>query len=168
MKVGIIIVTFNSQKDIVRLLESIVVQQYKDFIVYLVDNNSKDQTLNIVQKYIAKITICIIPTMTNNGFAKGNNIGIQRAMDEGCDYVFILNPDMQLGNECVDILIDRINSDEKIAVTGLELVTNKKENTAKIKMTIEISGINPLSSILNKISKLPNILEIYRTDLRST
>jgi len=64
--------------------------------------------------------------------------------------------------------ITNILADEKIAVTGLELVTNKKENTAKIKMTIEISGINPLSSILNKISKLPNIIEIYRTDLRST
>ena len=64
--------------------------------------------------------------------------------------------------------ITNILADEKIAVTGLDLVTNKKENTAKIKMTIEISGLNPLSNILNKISKLPNIIEIYRTDLRST
>ena len=31
MKIGIIIVTFNSQKDIARLLESIIIQQYEEF-----------------------------------------------------------------------------------------------------------------------------------------
>jgi len=163
MKVGIIIVTFNSQKDIVRLLESIVVQQYKDFIVYLVDNNSKDQTLNIVQKYIAKITICIIPTMTNNGFAKGNNIGIQRAMDEGCDYVFILNPDMQLGNECVDILIDRINSDEKIAVIGpIVLLGNNQDNIIQF-YGVEANFKTQKKTILYAGRKLTNEIraEIY-------
>lgn len=60
--------------------------------------------------------------------------------------------------------ITNILSEDNIQVTGLDLTPNKKENTAKIKMTIEISGLNPLSQILNKISKLPNIIEIYRGD----
>jgi GT2 family glycosyltransferase len=126
MKVGIIVVTFNSQKDIARLLESIIIQQYKDFIIYLVDNDSKDQTLNIIQKYLTKISICIISTMNNNGFAKGNNIGIQRAMDDGCDFVFILNPDMQLEEKCIDVLTERIKSDEKIAAIGPVVLDGNK------------------------------------------
>ncbi|MBU0744288.1 MAG: bifunctional (p)ppGpp synthetase/guanosine-3',5'-bis(diphosphate) 3'-pyrophosphohydrolase [Gammaproteobacteria bacterium] len=60
--------------------------------------------------------------------------------------------------------ITNILSEEKILVTGLDLITDKKENTVKIKMTIEISGLNPLSQILNKISRVPNIIEIYRED----
>ena len=54
----------------------------------------------------------------NNGFAKGNNIGIQKAMEDGCDLIFILNPDMQLEEKCINILTERIKLDEKIGVIG--------------------------------------------------
>jgi len=129
MKVGIIIVTFNSQKDITRLFESIINQLYKNFIVYIVDNNSNDETLSTIQTYQSKVSIIIISSKTNNGFAKGNNIGIKRAMEDGCDYVFIINPDMQLEKECIHVLIDRINSDEKIAVIGpIVLLGNNQDN----------------------------------------
>jgi glycosyltransferase involved in cell wall biosynthesis len=55
MKVGIIIVTFNSQKDITRLFESIINQRYTNFIVYIVDNNSNDETLNTIHTYQSKV-----------------------------------------------------------------------------------------------------------------
>jgi hypothetical protein len=118
MKIGIIIVTFNSQKDIARPLESIILQRYDDLIVYIVDNNSNDETLNIVHKYLSKLPINIIASKMNNGFARGNNIGIQKAIDDGCDLIFILNPDMQLERECLNALTQRIISDEKIGVIG--------------------------------------------------
>ena len=118
MKVGIIVVTYNSQKDIARLLDSVVIQEYKKFTIYVVDNNSDDETINIIKKYRYELDIEIISSKVNNGFAKGNNIGIQRAIDDGCDFVFILNPDMQLEEECIEILVNRISSDEKIGVVG--------------------------------------------------
>ncbi len=130
MKVGIVVVTYNSQLDINRLLESIIIQNYKDFVVYIVDNKSTDDTLNIIQKYDSTISLYIIPCKTNQGYAAGNNIGIQKAMEEGCEFVFILNPDMQLENErCIDILITRISQDEKIGVIGpIALYGNKPFN----------------------------------------
>ena len=118
MKIGIIIVTFNSQKDIVRPLESIILQRYDDLVVYIVDNNSSDETLNIVHKYLSILPINIIASKMNNGFAKGNNIGIQKAIDDSCDLIFILNPDMQLEPECLNALTQRIVLDEKIGVIG--------------------------------------------------
>lgn len=118
MRVGIIIVTFNSQKDIPRLFESLIIQQYKNFTVYVVDNNSSDGTLDLISNYYGKLQICVITTKVNNGYAGGNNIGIRKAMDDKCDFVFILNPDMQLDRMCIKILIERIVSDEKIGVIG--------------------------------------------------
>ena len=118
MRVGVIVVTYNSQNDIGRLFESIIIQQYEDLVVYIVDNNSTDDTLNTVEKYRSKISICIISSKANNGFAKGNNIGLQKAMDEGCDLVFILNPDMQLEEGCINILTERLKLDEKIGTIG--------------------------------------------------
>ena len=118
MRVGIIIVTFNSQKDIHRLFESLINQQYNNFTVYVVDNNSSDGTLDLITKYYDKLQICVIATKVNNGYAGGNNIGIRKAMDDGCEFVFILNPDMQLDRMSIKILIERIVSDEKIGVIG--------------------------------------------------
>ena len=141
MKLGIIIVTYNSQNDIARLLESIIIQKYKNLVVYIVDNNSTDDTLNTVQKYQSKISICIISSKANNGFAKGNNIGIQKAMDEGCDLVFILNPDMQLEENCINILTERIKLDEKIGVIGpIVLYGNRPDNVIQFMELMRISG----------------------------
>lgn len=133
MKVGIIIVTYNSQKDIKRLFDSIIMQRYNELVIYIVDNNSTDDTLSFIQKYQSELRICIISCKTNNGFAKGNNIGIQKAMDEGCDFVFILNPDMQLQEKCLNILIERIVSDEKIGVIGpIVLLGDNPDNIIQV------------------------------------
>jgi len=60
--------------------------------------------------------------------------------------------------------ITNILVEEQIPIISLEPIPNKEENTIKIKITMEISGLKPLSEILNKISKLPHIIEIYRGD----
>ena len=149
MKLGLVIVTYNSQKDIARLFESIIIQQYKDLVVYIVDNNSNDETLKIVQKYFSELSLCIISTNTNNGFAKGNNIGIKKAMDDGCDFVFILNPDMQLEEKCIEILGKRIMSDEKIGVIGpVAILGNKPDNI------IQSYGVNANFRTQKKVSLL--------------
>jgi GT2 family glycosyltransferase len=74
--------------------------------------------LEIVNEYNSGLPIRLIPSLVNNGFAGGNNIGIQKALDEGCELVFILNPDIQLNRKCIDILIQRIMTDEKIGIIG--------------------------------------------------
>jgi GT2 family glycosyltransferase len=128
MKIGIIIVTYNSQKEIKRILESIIIQKYENLVVYIVDNNSSDDTLNIIQKYKSRISFCVISSRTNNGYAKGNNTGIQKAMAEGCELVFILNPDMQLEEKCIKILTERIMSDEKIGAIGPIVLDGNKSD----------------------------------------
>ena len=60
--------------------------------------------------------------------------------------------------------ITDVLASEGIAVTGLNCEIDKKDSGAKIKMSIEISGIKSLSQVLNRISKLPNINEVRRVD----
>ena len=151
MKVGIIVVTFNSQKDIGRLLDSIIIQNYNNLIVYIVDSNSLDETLNIAHSYKSKISMQIISSRINHGFARGNNIGIQRAMEEGCDLVFILNPDIQLEEKCIDILTKRIESDEKIGAIGpIVLYGNEPDNI------IQAYGVNANFRTQKKVGPFGN------------
>lgn len=128
-KLGIIIVTYNSRNDIIRLLDSILIQEYSNLIVYIVDNNSSDDTLSLIKSYHTKLSIIVIDTGVNNGYAAGNNKGIKRAIDDGCEFLFILNPDMQLQKNCITALINRISNDNKLAVIGpVVLFGNESSN----------------------------------------
>lgn len=156
MKVGIIIVTYNSQKDIGRLLDSIIIQDYKDLTVYIVDNNSTDNTLELVSNYESELSLKIISSKLNNGFARGNNIGIQRALDESCDLVFILNPDIQLKASCINILVNRIKSDEEIGVIGPVVLLGEES-----KEIIQSFGVNVNFKTQKKVAPYGNMKWSY-------
>lgn len=53
-------------------------------------------------------------------------------------------------------------SNESINVTSVNTLSTKKDNTARMRMTIEISDVNQLSRVLNKVAQLENILEAKR------
>ena len=49
---SIIIPTYNSEKTIIRCLDSIINQTYKDFEIIIIDDESNDNTINIIEDYI--------------------------------------------------------------------------------------------------------------------
>jgi len=59
-----------------------------------------------------------------------------------------------------DVLTVLANVD--INVLGVSTTTNKKDLSARLRITIEISGIELLSRALNKIAQLANVIEVYR------
>jgi len=107
--VSIIIVTWNSAKDIVNCINSIKKQTYTDFEILLVDNNSNDNSVDIVRKHYPDIQI--IENKNNLGFAEGNNIGIQKANGEILAFV---NPDVILDPDWLNNLVTKLQSSNKI------------------------------------------------------
>jgi len=55
-----------------------------------------------------------------------------------------------------------ILGNEKINIVATNTLTEKSNHTARIDVTLEISDIDQLSRILNRIGQLPNILEVRR------
>ena len=107
--VSIITVTWNSAKDIVNCINSIKKQTYTDFEILLVDNNSNDNSVDIVRKHYQDIQI--IENKNNLGFAEGNNIGIQKASGEILAFV---NPDVILDPDWLNNLVTKLQSSNKI------------------------------------------------------
>ena len=50
MKISIIIPTFNSSETIQDTINSVISQNFKNYEIIVVDNNSKDKTIEIIQK----------------------------------------------------------------------------------------------------------------------
>ncbi|MFH1210101.1 MAG: glycosyltransferase family 2 protein [archaeon] len=115
-KVSIIIVTFNSEKWIKNCLDSIKKQNFNVFEIIIVDNDSKDKTLDILKEYIS---LKIIKNKQNLGFATANNQGIKLAKGE---YILFLNPDVRLSKNCADNLVKKINQNYKIGFVTPKLV----------------------------------------------
>ncbi len=111
-KVGIIIINWNSF-DLTHLcLKSIESINYSNYKVFLVDNDSSDDSL---QKLVSEHP-WIIPVVNNEnlGFTGGNNSGIDIALKNGCEYILLLNNDTQVEEDFLSILVDKITSDNSI------------------------------------------------------
>ncbi len=102
-KVDIILITYNSQYFIEGCLNSILQSQnfhYKVNII-VIDNNSSDDTLELLKKFPNRIKI--ITNNTNVGFAAACNQGLSIT---DAEYIFLLNPDTILVNDVLKIFID--------------------------------------------------------------
>ena len=69
-KIAIITVTYNAAEYLSDFLNSLNLQENKNFKVFFVDNYSSDNTLELIKKY-SKFEFEIISNQANFGVAKG-------------------------------------------------------------------------------------------------
>lgn len=99
-KVLVIIVTYNAHDWIHQCLNSVDMERYDAFVV---DNASTDDTLSILHTEYPE---AIVRAMDKNmGFGQANNIGLRYALDNGYNYVFLLNQDAWLLPDTIEKLI---------------------------------------------------------------
>ena len=97
-----IIVTYNGAPWIEKCLIQLTQSSYPTKII-VVDNGSTDSTLEILNRY--REHIMLMEAGGNLGFGAGNNIGIKKALDEGADFIFLLNQDAYVAPACIEKLM---------------------------------------------------------------
>ncbi|MGE5623775.1 MAG: glycosyltransferase family 2 protein [Methanocella sp.] len=115
--VSIIVVTYNSSKTIATCLESLVQHTAPQDEVILVDNASRDTTLEHVEACAARHPgrIRVIRSERNLGFSRGNNRGLELA---GKEYVVLLNPDVQVTAGWLDRTLIHLTGDPTVGAVG--------------------------------------------------
>lgn len=103
-KVGVVTVTYNSGKVIDEFLMSLLAQTHQQFLLYLVDNASQDDTRERVKAFTDS-RIILVQNQNNLGFAAGTNLGIHAALESGCDSVLIINNDTAFEPQLIEKLI---------------------------------------------------------------
>ncbi|BCX13501.1 MAG: hypothetical protein KatS3mg085_033 [Candidatus Dojkabacteria bacterium] len=129
-KVSIIIVTWNSGKDIKTCLDSLFEQSFKDFKAIVVDNASQDDTVQKVEQYPE---VDVIKQKKNYFLCKSNNDGIKYAIKNyQSEYVMVLNPDTKLDSNCLKFLIQTFNKNQNIGAVGPKIYFWNNPNEGKI------------------------------------
>jgi len=117
MNVSIIIVTYQSQDEILKCISSI----YKciidvDFEIIIIDNASTDNTIKIVKNQFPDVIIK--KNKKNEGFASANNIGSKIAKGE---FLFFLNPDTEIIENTIEVLLSIYSSNPKNGIVAPQI-----------------------------------------------
>ena len=122
MKVLVIIVSYNFEPWLERCLGSLRHSFYPvDTVV--IDNGSTDQTTQRIRKDYPEIRL--LPQNRNLGFGRANNIGMQIALTEGYDFVFLLNQDAWIGSNTIGKLVELSQSHPQYGILSPVHLTGK-------------------------------------------
>lgn len=124
--VAIITVTYNASGFIERYLEKVagVLGSRPQTKLFVVDNDSRDDTLERVGRFVAdkglEAQIAVIATGENLGFGRGCNRGAEEAKQGQVDYLWFLNPDTQPTREALEAML-KVFDQEDAAFVGCQL-----------------------------------------------
>lgn len=121
VKLSIVIVTYNSAKDIAACLESLRfrgsrAQEGNEFEIIVVDNASSDETKTILARFS---DLRLVFNNKNLGYACANNQGVALARGE---YLLFLNPDTILEPDAIDRLVDFLEQHPDVGAVAPRLL----------------------------------------------
>ena len=173
-KISIIIPVFNVEDYIDNAFQSIYNQtfNFEDLQIIFIDDNSTDNSLEIIEKYANKYkNVISIHLDKNSGTAgKPRNIGMSHAT---ADYIMFLDPDDLFTDDACRILYDEIIKEDCDIVTGVHTVdginvypnlllntlTNPNEDmNTRLQQINKIIHNNDFSLKLNSIDDYPSFI----------
>lgn len=102
-RVAIVVLNWNRWRLTKECLASIEHLSYSNRFVIVVDNGSTDDSVVQIQESFPETTI--VRNDSNLGFAGGCNAGINRALADGAEYVFLLNNDATVEENTLRLLV---------------------------------------------------------------
>ncbi len=122
----IIILNYNGKDTLLSCLASIYQSTYPSFEVVVVDNGSRDGSLELAKTQFSRAHF--IKNSTNTGFASGNNLGIRFALEKFTDYILVLNNDAYLKKDTLSKLVTLAQSHPVPAIIN-PLILDRDEKT---------------------------------------
>lgn len=118
--IGLILINYNGLNDTKECLKSInkFYSHLNKLQIILVDNNSyvplKDSYLDNLN-----LNIIHIKNHINEGFTGGNNIGIKKAIEAGCEYIALINNDTVFVDDSLLKVVNCFEDNFNIGIIGI-------------------------------------------------
>ena len=117
--VYVILVNFKTSSDTIECIKSLRSIDYDNYKVIVVENGSNDNSYEILRDNCNDEIL--IKSKENLGFAGGNNLGIEKALEDGAEYVLLLNNDTIVEKDFLSELVNSFNYDEKVGIVGCKI-----------------------------------------------
>ena len=122
MRIGIVILNWNGEDLLKKFLPS-VYNNSEGHQIYIVDNNSNDNSIGIIKKNFKKIKI--IQNKENYGFAKGYNEGLKQINEE---VICLLNNDVEVTRNWLNPVLKTFKTEKETVVIQPKILDFKNKN----------------------------------------
>lgn len=126
-KIAVALLNYNQFEHTVECLASLRKSTYESLSIIVIDNASTDDSVKKLKAIIQKETLMELPV--NGGYSYGNNVAIEHAFSTGAQYVFVVNNDIVVDQDCIEDLIQAASSDETIGILGPKVLFYSKPDT---------------------------------------
>jgi GT2 family glycosyltransferase len=118
MKVSVIIINYNTFQLTCDCIASVKAYTKEvDFEIILVDNASRECNPQLFKEKFPEIIL--VESKVNGGFAKGNNLGIEKATG---NTILLLNSDTYLKEDSISIAAKTLENNKQIGVLGVRMI----------------------------------------------
>lgn len=161
-KISIIIPVYNGEKYIEKCLDSIKNQTFKDYEVLIINDGSKDNTKNLIEKYLNDKRFKLF-NRTNHGIGASRNFGLDESSGE---YICFIDSDDYVDKKYLEKLYNKISKENLDIVVCNYIELNEELNIEK---KIKIKAFNNTTiyknpELLLSINKSP-WNKIYRKSI---
>lgn len=119
-KVSIIVPIYNSENFLNFCIDSLLSQTYKNFEILLIDDGSKDKSLEICKKYSQTDFRIKVFHKENGGVASARNYGLNHSSGE---YILFVDSDDYIDSSMIEILVNMIeNNKSDFSLCGIKQV----------------------------------------------
>jgi GT2 family glycosyltransferase len=115
-RVEIVVLNWNGWKDTIACLSSLLKQDYPNFNIVVVDNDSSDESTEKIAQSMPSVEL--IQSGSNLGFGGGCNVGMRAAMSRGADYVWLINSDATADPSALSALVEVANAAPALGSVG--------------------------------------------------
>lgn len=145
-KVSVIIPVYNVEKFLAKCVDSILNQTYSNFEIILVNDGSKDNSLEICRELEAKDDRIVVIDKANEGAGFARNAGLDVATGK---YIMFIDSDDWVENNMLEYLV------ELISVTAAEVAicnyfTEMPDGSGRVVVPIQFDGDTLVTADITK------------------
>jgi glycosyltransferase involved in cell wall biosynthesis len=156
IKIGVLIVAYNAQQTLTRVLDRIPVDFIKQIDAILVcDDASTDDTHKVGLSYQSKsqLPLTIVRHEINLGYGGNQKTGYQWALEKNLDLVVLLHGDGQYAPEYLPQMVEPIMSGRADVVFGSRMITQGGARQGGMPL-YKFVGNKILTTLQNRLAKV--------------
>lgn len=147
--IGIVILNYNTWTDTVDCIQSLKTQLSDSlYTVYVVDNKSPEKPNDEVLNYLkSQNNVVVIFNKENKGYSAGNNVGIDAALKDGCNYVVISNGDVIYTDDTLLKMMLFLKEHREVGVVGPQIY-DKNGNFCKFHLLCRLTAMGKIKNMI--------------------
>lgn len=117
--VHVLVINWNGMEHLHACFESLVASTYDNVRFVLLDNGSTDESVAYVRDtFGSDPRVEVLELGENLGWSRGNNVGLEKALEANADYAFLLNNDTWTAPGAIEKLVAEAEADPSLGAVA--------------------------------------------------